>query len=260
MNVEKTKELIKETAWNKPALMCSFGKDSMALLHLAREALGKTIPVICYRHPWFAAKWEFANEIIKSWALTVHDYPPAVAGVKVKPGMLELVARYEFGQDGAMDLPINTMAPMARRDFVCGLNDWVLRPKSGAITFPWQTVYMGHKSSDVDPYEGPVPLKYDCVNIGGADVIFPLHDWTDADVWDYIEANHVPYDKRRYHDRQELPDKWLNPDYIHACTRCIDTREGDQVLCPLTGKHIPNVSAKVLHLDHRPDYIEGVAA
>jgi len=260
MNQEKitqAKELIHARAGNKPALMCSFGKDSMALLHLARETLGKTVPVICYRHPSFPAKWEFANDVIKSWGLTVHDYPPMTAGIKAKEDRLELVARYEFGKDGTMDLPMNTLAPVARRDFICGLNDWVLRPKAGLITFPWETVFMGHKSSDVDPYEGPVPLKTDSAEIGGVDLVFPLRAWSDADIWDYIEANHVPYDKRRYQDRAELPDKWLNPDYIHACTACIDPRnKAKSVFCPLVQTTVRNMGAHVLRLDTVPHYIE----
>lgn len=238
--------------------MCSFGKDSMVLLHLAREVLGRDLPVIYYKHPHFPAKQEFANEVIQSWALTVHDYPPFAAGVKVKPEMLELVARYGFGANGMMDLPINTLEPLPRRSFICGLYDWVLRPKAGVITFPWKSVLMGHKSSDVDPFDGPVPLQSDTATIGQAELVFPLRYWNDGDVWDYIEEHHVPYDKRRYADRAELADKWLNPDYIHACTACIDPREKRKVVpCPkLGGKLVRNMSAQVLKLQQIPHYIE----
>jgi 3'-phosphoadenosine 5'-phosphosulfate sulfotransferase (PAPS reductase)/FAD synthetase len=119
---------------------------------------------------------------------------------------------------------------------------------------------MAHKSSDVDPFEGAVPLKTDSVAIGQAEIIFPLRNWTDADVWDYLEENRVPYDKRRYQDRAELPDKWNNPDFIHACTRCIDPREKEgQVFCPKLRRNVPNVGAQVLRLQERPDYIEAAA-
>ena len=62
----------------------------------------------------------------------------------------------------------------------------------------------------------------------GVNAVFPLRHWTDQDVWDYTELNRVPYDKRRYQNRAELDDKWLNPDYVHACTACIDPREDAQ--------------------------------
>ena len=61
-----------------------------------------------------------------------------------------------------LDIPKNVCPPeeYPRRDFICGLNDWVLRPKAVTVT-PWDVVFHGHKSSDVDPFEGSVPLRSD---------------------------------------------------------------------------------------------------
>lgn len=268
MKISDTKELI--TRWyvpGKTVLMCSFGKDSMVLLHLVRGALGeRALPVIYHRHPWFPAKNEFADSVIRSMGLEVHDFPPSMCGVKYRvkeqgshAAGLELVARYAFGESG-MDLPMNIEPPIERRDFVCGLNDWMLRPKTGAMQWPWKTVFIGHKSSDVDQFEGPVPLRTNRVEAAGVKMIFPLRDWNDADVWDYIETNNVPYDKRRYSNRTELADKWLNPDYLHACTKCIDPREtAAEVFCPKIKARVPNVGDRVLRLQSRPDYIEAAA-
>jgi len=261
--IAHAQHLIYEWGTDTAALMCSFGKDSMALLHLVRETLSKDLPVIYFKHPYFPAKQAFANEVIEAQALTVHDYPPFAAGVKVNDTMLELVARYGFGQNGAMDLPINTVAPVPRRNFICGLYDWVLRPKAGVITFPWKSVFMGHKSSDVDPFEGPVPLKSDTARIGQTELVFPLRYWSDGDVWNYIEAHHVPYDKRRYQRSvvsgqwSEIADKWLNPDYVHVCTACIDPRETRKTVpCPkLGGELVRNMGAQVVRLQQIPDYI-----
>jgi len=263
--IAAAKHLIYEFGAAKPALMCSFGKDSMVLLHLIREVLplnrmsthAYPVPIIYHRHPWFAMKNMFADSVIRSWALEVHDYPPLVCGVKFKKDRLELVARYRFGEDGAMDLPMNTEEPISRRDFVCGLNDWILRPKMELMTFPWQNVFIGHKSADIDLFDGRVPLHCDNTTIGKAELVFPLRHWSDDDVWDYIEAEHVPYDMRRYKDRAEIEDKWLNPDYLHACTRCIDPRNKaeQEVDCPKTGGKVPNIGQQVLRLQQRPDYI-----
>lgn len=259
--IEQAKNLIRDNAGSTPALMCSFGKDSVALLHLIRDTFGRDLPVIYFRHPWFPAKNEFADSVIRSKGLAVHDYPPMQCGVKYNDDRLELVARYAFGNDGAMDLPMNTEEPIPRRDFVCGLNDWVLRPKAGVITFPWGSVFMGHKSSDVDPFDGAIPLKTDSTVIGGVNLVFPLRHWSDDDVWNYIEENHIPYDKRRYQNRTELPDKWLNPDYLHACTKCIDPRgQSVDVMCPKTGRLVPSVGTRVQRLQHIPEYIGEAAA
>src|SRR5205807_7329393 len=97
--------------------------------------------------------------------------------------------------------------------------------------FPFATLFHGHKSSDVDHFEGEVPLSSNVVSLGKTTLVFPLADWTDTDVWDYIFDNHLPFQKERYGDGQgELADKWHNNDYVHACTRCIDPRnKSDEV-------------------------------
>jgi hypothetical protein len=156
-----------------------------------------------------------------------------------------------------MDLPVNTEEPLRKRDFVCGL-EWLRRTKAnGIVEWPWMTAFIGHKDCDVDPYEGAVPLAHDAADAAGVNVVFPLRRWTDDDVWQYIEENHVDYDKRRYAARLEVPDKWLNPDYLHACTKCIDPREdAEEVMCPKLGRMVPNVSRKVLRLDDLPPYIK----
>lgn len=245
------------------ALMCSFGKDSMVLLHLIKNVLtgnelrsgAYPIPIIWHKHPWFPAKNEFAESIVCLWNLEVYDSPPIACGIKAKADMLELVARYPFG-GGAMDLPINTEQSLKRREFVCGLQ-WLERPKSSGMQWPWVTVFIGHKDSDVDPYEGNVPLKHDAADAGGVNLVFPLRHWTDDDVWQYIEENNVPFDKRRYAGRLEVPDHTLNPDYINACSKCIDPREdAKEVLCPKLNKMVPNLSRKVLRLEGLPDYVK----
>jgi 3'-phosphoadenosine 5'-phosphosulfate sulfotransferase (PAPS reductase)/FAD synthetase len=268
MKEKQSEEIIRDAVSRGlvTAVMLSFGKDSMVLAELIRRAAprspmrahGFPLPVIYHRDPWFPHKHEFAERVIKSWAMEVHDQPPMECGVKVKPDMLELVARYSFGS-GVMDVPKNVCAPTeyARRDYICGRLDWIDQPKVALQSRPWQQVLHGHKSSDVDPFEGHVPLNASAAIVGGIRVVFPLRDWTDADIWDFIESERVPYQKTRYQDREELIDKWLNNDYIHACTACIDPREKRQtVYCPKLRIQVPNVGGKVLRFEEKPDYIK----
>jgi hypothetical protein len=264
--IERSNQAIKN-APTPAALLCSFGKDSMVLLHLIREVLSPNklschaypVPVIWHRHPWFPFKNDFGNSIVSKWSIEAHDYPPLACGVKCNDDRLELVSRYPFGTHG-IDLPLNTDPPMQHRDYVCG-KEWLTQPKTSGVEWKWRTIFHGHKSSDVDPYEGSVKLKHETINVAGVRVEFPLKDWTDDDVWDYIEANHIPFDKRRYADRKEIGDTWTNPDYIHACTRCIDPREKSTTVdCPKLGEKVENVGSRVLRLQGRPEYIESGAA
>jgi len=270
--IQESLDLIraKATKADKPAVMLSFGKDSMALATLIRIALSTglngqhfplthafPLPVVYYRDPWFPHKNEFANGIIRSWSMEVHDYPPFAAGVKTNEHSLELVSRYNFGAV-AIDMPKNVAGPEVypRRDYICGLNDWLARPKVAFTPYPWDLVFIGHKSSDVDPFEGPVPLKANFVKLPGVEIVFPLRDWTDAEVWEYIESQAVPVQKSRYKDRQDKGELWYNNDYTHACTACIDPRErAEEVFCPKLKRNVPNRGGQVLQLHTMPDYI-----
>jgi 3'-phosphoadenosine 5'-phosphosulfate sulfotransferase (PAPS reductase)/FAD synthetase len=252
-------ELIK--AWiaksRRPAAMLSFGKDSMVMAHLIRNG-SSTFPVdvIYHRDPWFPHKNEFADEIIRSWGMTVHDFPPMTAGVKVKPDMLELVARYSFGIR-EIDIPKNVCRPedYPRRDFICGLKDWIQRPKAFVMNYPWDTVFIGHRSADVDQFDGPIPLKSDTAKGGGVNIVFPLRHWTDAELWDYIEKHSVPVQQPRYSGKAE--DRWHSNDYTHACVACIDPREWrPSVFCPKLKCLVPNHGAEVFQLRTDVEYIE----
>jgi 3'-phosphoadenosine 5'-phosphosulfate sulfotransferase (PAPS reductase)/FAD synthetase len=254
-------------ASQRPAVLMSFGKDSMAMANLIRQTgarggfpktHGFPIDVIFHRDPWFKHKNEFADYIAQSWGMEVHDFPPMAAGVKVKHDMIELVSRYHFG-NSAIDIPKNVCAPhqYPRRDYICGLNDWVLRPKTFLADYPWDTVFMGHRDADVDPFEGAVPLGIDETNAGGVRLLFPIRSWTDAELWDYIESEHIPVQETRYDGRWERTDKWYNNDYVHACTACIDPRETrESVYCPKLQVQVKNRGAEVAQLHERPPYLK----
>lgn len=228
-----------------PAVMCSFGKDSLVALHLSMRV--KRLPVIFHREPFFPRKYAYANSVIEAWDLDVYDYPPSGTAIQEKDGEVEIVNYYTIGQ-ATCALPTGVIHPKEGERFICGLKDLLLKPR-GTFAYPWDMVIHGHKSSDVDPFHGAVPLAADIgINLGSASPVFPIRNWTDDDVWEYIERHDLPIHHDRYEKVMgkwmESPDKTLNPDYLPACTACM-RRGGGPVRCPKFNCEVANVSAQL---------------
>ena len=242
--------------FKRPALLWSSGKDSMVLLHL----LGETkLPVIFHRHPWFPEKYEFADEVIRNNRLEVYDYPPMSVVPCVVEDDVEIVNCYQIGPGKHLTLPITPYEPdLSTNRFVCGLRDMLPRP-TGTFNFPWDAVLHGHKSCDRDTLFGDIPLQSDLVmNQGAPAAAFPLRSWSDEDVWSYIYAHNVPYQETRYHDGKEREDKTQNPDYVEACTRCINPAKEKSVWCPRLGIEVSNVSNQLTYArTEKPQYLKG---
>lgn len=233
--------------YKKPVVMCSFGKDSMVLLHLLK---GYMLPVIFHREPFFPRKYDFANKVIRDWNLTVYDYPPQATSLFEKNGNIEVMNHYQVGES-QMLLPTGIQEP--KNVFICGLKDLIQKPL-GSFEYPWDVVFIGHKNSDVDPLQGKIPLHVDHkINPGSCDMAFPIREWTDEDIWNYAEKFEVPIHHERYEKVdgkwRERADKTLNPDYFPACVRCLDRREKATVFCPKLQCEISNLSGQARYTE-----------
>jgi 3'-phosphoadenosine 5'-phosphosulfate sulfotransferase (PAPS reductase)/FAD synthetase len=239
--------------FGSPAIMCSFGKDSIVMLHVLRES-GFQLPVIYLRDPWQPHKHMHAEKVAREMGLTVHNWPPTAMGVKFNGELLEFVARYNFSEDSFIDVPKNIETQRPRQQLLCGLFDIIRRPTSFA-KHNWDLLLLGHKNCDVDQYYGNVPLHVDIKlrNPGEPALYFPLREWSDEDIWDLIEQCKLPYQKDRYENRQELEDKSFSNDYVQCCSKCLNPDNGT-VMCPKFGREINNMYEHVAHFDPSPEY------
>lgn len=246
-----------------PAVLWSSGKDSMVLLHLMRRAR-PDLPVIFFREPFQPRRYSFAQDIIMDWDLKVYEWPPVATAVAFRNDVTSLVHRFQVAPQHCIDLPVDIVEdgaapPPDQTTPVCAL-DILRRPKAG-FTAPWDVMFTGAKSSDVDQLAGAVPLSVSLWReADGPAFAFPLRTWTDGDVWQYIEQEKVPYQMDRYEkvnsptdegvwSYRERANKAGNPDYLIGCQRCLCADGPATVWCPKLKMEINNVADKVPRMD-----------
>lgn len=249
-SINKSKEWHKK--WNKSVVFWSGGKDSTAMLHLLKFGAGIDVPVIQYREPAFRERYVYSDKLIKDWNLEVYDYLPSKYSISDGPNLdgnggvrFDLLKYYQWGQN-CMVLSLGTERPVGDEKFICGL-DYLARPKGG-IDWPWQAVWIGTKNCDTDLIKGDVPLSMDIRYVDGAPIsLYIMRDWTDDDIWEYLEEAGVTPDLDRY---EKVDGKWgnkkdksKNADFIPTCLNCIDRHSKDKFAwCPKLQATITNMS------------------
>lgn len=183
---------------SSPAVLSSFGKDSMLLLWLVRDVRPDT-PVI-----WFRTGLDesFGRRMVREWNLTVFRWEPAEVYLLRSGLQRTLVTEYSIGADR---LPLLTdldghRGPCAAKKFA---------DRTPALFLPFDTLLVGWKDSDTHWVKGDAPLAKDGFMLGSAQVIAPLRHMTDSAVRSAIVDHEIPFEPA--------------PDELALCTECIAT-------------------------------------
>jgi hypothetical protein len=256
MNIEllnKTVEMARlwATNWPKSVVFWSGGKDSTALLHLLKFRAGLDLPVVQFREPRFRERYAYSDRLIKKWKLAIYEYPPLKVSLTTGPDVetgeirFDMLKYFQWGEK-CMVMSLGTERPKENEDFLCGVNDFLLRP-TGTFHWPWNAVHIGTKNTDTDLIKGQVAVTTHIRHADGSPVsLYLLRDWTDKDVYDYLEYSGIDPDETRYIKTesgwQNNPDKSLNADFYPACFNCVDRHQGKYVDCPKLKSKITNVS------------------
>ena len=247
--IEKAKLWAKN--WPNSVVLWSGGKDSTAMLHLLKFQAGIDVPVIQFRQPKFRERYAYSDQLIRDWDLTVYDYPASrfalADGPDTETGEVrfDLLHYFQWGTK-AVVLSLGTERPKEGEKFMCGLNDFLRRP-TGNFNWPWESVWIGTKNSDNDLIKGHVPLSQDVRHAEGSPVsLYPMRNWTDRDIYQYLEDNGVKADPTRYIKTKQgwinNPDKSLNADFYPTCLNCVDRHQPNHVHCPKLKATVTNIS------------------
>ena len=227
--LEKTLRVFK-----KPVCLCSFGKDSLVLLHLINRV--KKVPVIYWREPYFQSKFTYPQEIADKWDLEIYDYPPSFTNYLQIDDYFDVYNFYYINGIDYINLYTGIRKFKEGEKYLCALNDLLLRPKVPSYTFNWDCIFHGHKQCDpvyiADRIEIPLAKIF-----GNGLLAMPIKDWTNEDIWAYIKEYDLPYNKTRYDDKSEIN----NNDVFPTCYNCLDYRESNP-FCPKKGKCVASVS------------------
>jgi hypothetical protein len=209
------------------------------------------IPVVQYRQPKFRERYAYSDRLIKEWNLEVYEYPPMKVSLADGPDVntgevrFDMLHYFQWGKNCVV-LSLGTEKPKDGEKFLCGVDDFLQRP-TGTFNWPWGAVFIGTKYEDTDLIKGHVPLAQDIRIVDGAPVsLYPMRDWTDDEIFQYLEESGVEPDPTRYIKEngkwKNNPDKSLNADFYPACFNCVNRHLGRHVHCPKLNATITNIS------------------
>lgn len=226
--MERARQIIKDVLAKakSPAVLMSFGKDSMLLLQLVREVAPET-PCIWFHQGQTGEQDRFAKRIILEWDLEVWSWLASDVYLIPSSEGLTLIREQSFGHNRFPVLMDVEDGQGCVFDF----------PKERTpVLYPhFDALFIGYKDSDYHSVLGSGFCPADGWELGRAKVYAPLRAMRDGEVWDAIRELSVPYDEERYDNHAS------DPDSLHACTRCLQAGEGE-VWCPKEEKDIPRVA------------------
>jgi hypothetical protein len=237
--IAAARALIREAlaASSRPLVGWSAGKDSMVLLRLV---LDERPDVAVWRGLNFVPheKHLFGDEMERAWGLNVVEIGPTWRDVVAKGDHVELVEVFEVAPKFALYLPIE-----AEPGHIPGPSSLCAIEKLNAprgVPVDYDLFFSGHRSEDVDPIYGAIPLASPLVDAGPIRLAYPLHDWTTDEVWEASRLLAIPQNEARYAGRMSV-----NPDYWPLCTHCLGGQTGPSVICPKIGQPVYNLAPHI---------------
>ncbi len=167
---EKIQEVLSQA--KNPCVLVSFGKDSLVLLRTILD-MGYQPDIL-----WFRDHLNpFAEKIIREWDLAVKGYAPSLR-YRVEN---TVISEYAIG-----DKRIPVLQDISADGKPVGMSTM---PQ---FAYPWDKTLWGYKATD---HHDVVEKVFEPeIEYGSTDLIAPMYDMTDADVFNLIDEMNIPYE------------------------------------------------------------------
>lgn len=258
--IKKSLEIIEENIANhvKPIIWSSFGKDSLVLISLVHK-VDTSVPILFQKEYICSEKYQHANKIILENNLCVYSYPPVNTSIQFthnKDGSIEWEVQNYYSYANNKNYTIPTGIVDNPKSDICCLEKIYCKPFS-FTHYLWDMQFIGHKDSDTDAFYNSLRLDdYTYKKQELPTCVFPLKDWKDIDIWEYIDKNNIDFNSKRYvrngeNWRGQFKDTTYNPDYFECCLECMKNTSPEKVFCHKENKFIPNIS-HLIRYDNAP--------
>lgn len=241
----------------KPALLSSFGKDSLCLLSLIDE-LKVEASIAYFELGAIATAHRFARRVIAEHDLQVTLLRPHRTFVAKGVGGADLAYHFDLLSGDSFQIVGAKFDDSLRPELACGLQVDLLEDGQHA-PYDWDLVIAGRRQVDIDSTLGSLRIASAKTRLEhGTELLMALHEWTDEDVA-YFLTTHCDYppDWERYEliggCLRNRVEKGANPDHAQICIRCFAAETSTPPDCPLLLSHVDSRHA----LSERKYYMPG---
>lgn len=238
----------------RPALMCSFGKDSLVLLDmLARFGVRD---VLYLENIDEVVDHDYIAELISRYDLTLHPLPKGRGLLFFVQGTAQFFCFPYVSPTTMIPVPMALTAWDGTSPAPMCVDDELRADLGTTVPYTFDLLFWGQKRADLldgggaclpwfpmlapdaqHAYHARMTPQSPLWSINDIACCSPLWDWSQDAVWDYIDARGLPLSAKVYDGRQRRLHR------NNACFRCHDPSLPMTVYCPKSQAFVTNMGA-----------------
>jgi 3'-phosphoadenosine 5'-phosphosulfate sulfotransferase (PAPS reductase)/FAD synthetase len=206
-----------------PALLFSGGKESSVLHYLVQrytEHTKRQITHVVLHDEVQQERLAFIEQEFKRAPFPVLSFRPGGRRIVPLKAGFDLVNVYDLRGQGTFEAAVSPIPGN-----IC-LQEWLVGPMRLCPDFCFDLLLHGGRADDHHDYYGSPYAEHRL--LGNIELLSPLYQWTEDDVWEAIHAYEMPYDVDRYDNGSNN-----HIDILKTCTECV--KPGLRLECRKSG-------------------------